>query len=168
MTMKVYLGLFCKVGTPRKVLKALLNLNIPRGDIFLLFGTIDILIEFEKMKNLDEFIEKWFKPITMIGADEGLIVETLTLIVGQEGPSYAEIPFALIFVNTKPSAFEDVRRSVLAIPEVLSADHVFGPYDIVCHVRARDRVDLERVLLSIQTSGSDIQRTLTCIVKEVY
>ena len=120
------------------------------------------------MKSLDEYVEKWFKPITIIGADEGLIVETLTLIVGQEGPSYAEIPFALIFVNTKPPAFEDVRRGVLAIPEVLSADHVFGPYDLVCHVRARDRVDLERVLLSIQTSDSGIERTLTCIIKEVY
>jgi hypothetical protein len=166
--LKVYLGLFCKVGTPRRVLKELLNLNISRGDIFLLFGTIDILIEFEKLKSLDEFIEKWFKPIARIGAEEGLIVETLTLIVGQEGPSYAEIPFALIFVNTKPSAFEDVRRSVLAIPEVLSADHVFGPYDVVCHVRAKDRIDLERVLLNIQTSVSGVERTLTCIVKEVY
>jgi DNA-binding Lrp family transcriptional regulator len=166
--MKVYLGLFCKVGTPRRVLRELLNLNIPRGDIFLLFGTIDILIEFEKLKSLDEYMEKWFNPIAMIGAEEGLIVETLTLIVGQEGPSYSEIPFALIFINTKPPAYEDVRRSVLAIPDVLSADHVFGPYDIICPVRAKDRVDLERVLLSIQTSGSGVERTMTCIVKEVY
>jgi DNA-binding Lrp family transcriptional regulator len=168
MAMKAYLGLYCKVGTPRRVLKELVKLNIPRGDIFLLFGTIDILIKFKKLKNLDEYIEKWFNPITMIGADERLIVETSTLIVRQESPTYTEVPFAIIFVNTKPQAYEDVRKSVLSIPEVLSADHVFGPYDIVCHVRAKDRVDLERVLLSIQTSDSGIEKTLTCIIKEVY
>ncbi len=77
----------------------------------------------------------------MIGGEERLIVETLTLIVGHEDQSYDEKPFAIIFVNTKPQAYEDVRRSVLSITEVLSADHVFGPYDVVCHVRAKDRVE---------------------------
>jgi DNA-binding Lrp family transcriptional regulator len=166
--MKVYLGLCCKVGTPRRVLKELLKLNIPQGDIFLLFGTIDILVELEKLKSLDEYTEKWYKPIAMIGAEKGLIVETLPLIVGREGPTNAEIPFAIIFVNTRPPAYEDVRKSVLTIPEVLSADHVFGPYDIICHVRAKDRIDLERVLLNIQTSVPGIEQTMTCIVKEVH
>jgi DNA-binding Lrp family transcriptional regulator len=166
--MKVYLALSCKVGTPRRVLKELQDLNIPGGDIFLLFGPIDILIEFWKLKSLDEYIEKWFNPIRMIGAEEELIVGTLTLIVGREGPSFAEAPFAVVFLNTKPPKFEDVRRSVLSIPEVLSADFIFGPYDIICPIRAKDLADLERVLLSIQTSISGIERTMTCIVKEVY
>ena len=104
----------------------------------------------------------------MIGAEEELITETLTLVVIKESSPITEVPYAFIFVNTKPPAYEDVRRSVLAIPEVLSADLVFGPYDIVCPVRAKDRTDLERVLLDIQTSCSDIERTLTCIVKEVH
>jgi DNA-binding Lrp family transcriptional regulator len=168
MPMKIYLGLQCKVGTPRRVLKKLLDINIPGGDIFLLFGPLDILIELEKVPSLEGYIKKWLKPISMIGAEEGLIAETLTLIVGQESPPLTEVPYAFIFVNTKPPAFEDVRRSVLAIPEVLCADLVFGPYDIICPVRAKNRLDLERVLLNIQTSSPDIEQTMTCIVKEVY
>ncbi len=57
MSMKVYLGLYCKVGSPRRVLKELLKLKIPWGDIFLLFGIIDILIKFKKLKDLDDYIE---------------------------------------------------------------------------------------------------------------
>jgi hypothetical protein len=147
--MKVYIGVQCRVGTPRRVLKKLLDLNIPGGDIFLLFGPLDILIELENVKNLDEYIKKWFKPITMVGAEEELITEALTLIVRQDSPPITEVPFALIFVNTKPPAYEDVRRSILTIPDVLSADLVFGPYDIICPVRAKDRLDLERVLLTL-------------------
>lgn len=166
--MKVYLGIRCKVGTPRRVLKKLLDLNIPGGDIFLLFGLLDILIEFEKVQSLEEYFQKQLTPIMMIGADEGLIAETLTLIVGQEGPPITEVPYAVIFMKTKPPKVEDVRRSILAIPEVLSADGVFGPYDLVVPVRAKDLADLERVLINVQTSSSGIERTMTCIVKEVY
>lgn len=166
--MKVYLGIRCKVGTPRRVLKKLLDLNIPGGDIFLLFGLLDILIEFEKVQSLEEYFQKSLTPIMMIGADEELIAETLTLIVGQEGPPITEVPYAVIFMKTKPPKVEDVRRSILAIPEVLSADGVFGPYDLVVPVRAKDLADLERVLINVQTSSSGIERTMTCIVKEVY
>jgi DNA-binding Lrp family transcriptional regulator len=168
MSMKVYLGLRCRVGTPRRVLKELLDLNIPGGDIFLLFGPLDILIEFERVKNLEDYLRNWLQPVTMVGAAEGLITETLSLIVGQESPPITEVPYAVIFVKTKPPKLEDVRRSVLAIPEVLSADFVFGPYDIICPVRATNLIDLERVLLTVQTSSPGVEQTMTCIVKEVY
>ena len=108
--MKVYLGLRCKVGTPRRVLKELRSLNIPGGDIFLLFGLLDILIEFETVPSLEEYFQKQLTPVMMIGAAEGLIAETLTLIVGQEGPSLTEVPYAVIFLKTKPPKIEDVRR----------------------------------------------------------
>jgi DNA-binding Lrp family transcriptional regulator len=96
-----------------------------------------------------------------------LIADTLTLIVGQEGPPIHEIPFAIVFVNTTPPQAENVRRNVLSIPEVLTADFVFGPYDIICPVRATDITDLERVVLTLQTSVSGIERTMTCLIKEV-
>ena len=166
--MKIYMALICKVGTPRKVLRELLTLKVPRGDIFLLFGPLDILIEFRELKNLNEYIQRWLNPIRMIGKDEGLIVKTLTLIVGQEGPSIREIPFAVVFLNTRPPKLEDVRRGIMSVPEALSADSVFGPYDVVCPIRAKDMRDLERVVLCIQTSVLGIESTLTCLVKEVY
>lgn len=166
--MKVYLGIRCKVGTPRRVLKELLDLNIPGGAIFLLFGLQDILIEFEKVQSLEEYFQKRLTPVMMVGAEERLIAETLPPIVGQESQPITEVPPADIFLKTKPPKVEDVRRSILAIPEVLSADGVFGPYDIVVPVRAKDLADLERVHINVQTSSPGIERTMTCIVKEVY
>ena len=61
-----------------------------------------------------------------------------------------------------------ISKNMRARALVLSADHVFGPYDIICHVRAKNRLDLERVLLNIQTSSPDIEQTMTCIVKEAH
>ena len=69
--MKAYMGLSCKVGAYNRVLKELLDLKIPQGDIFLLFGPVDILIQFPELESLDEFKEKWFNWIRMIGAEEG-------------------------------------------------------------------------------------------------
>lgn len=77
------------------------------------------------------------------------------------------MPYDVVFVKTRPPKLEAVGRSVLAIPEVLSADFVFGPYDIICLVRATNLVDLERVLLAIQTSSPGIEQAMTCVVKEV-
>ena len=71
-------------------------------------------------------------------------------------------------MNTRPAKVEDVRRSTLSVPDVLSADSVFGPYDIICPVRALNLTHLEEVILNIQTRVSGIESTLTCLVKEIY
>ena len=158
------MSLTCKVGAYNRVLKELLDLNIPGGDIFLLFGPVDILIQFSGLKSLDEFIEKWFNPVRMVGAEEALITRTLTFIVISEGPLFAEEPFAFIFLNTQPRNLEKVRRALLTIPEVLSADTVFGPYDVICPVRAKDRAELERVISYIQNNVPGIEGSMTAIV----
>ncbi len=165
--MKVYLGLTCKVGTSTRVREELEGLKVPQGHIFQLFGPIDILIELSQLESLDVFINKWFNPIRMIGEGEGLITKTLTFVVIQEGPSLMEAPFAIVFLNTRPEQLENVRRGVLACPEVISADSVFGPYDVICPIRAKNIADLERTLLSIQTSISGLESTVTCLVKAV-
>ena len=166
--MKIYLGLICKVGTPRQVLEKLLALNIPGGDIFLLFGPIDILIEFTDIENLDVYLEQWLKPISTIGRANNLISQTLTFIVGYAGPPIHYVPYAIVFINAQPPKAEQVRRGALSVPGVLSADFVFGPYDVICPIQATDMKELERIVLNIQTTVSGINRTITCIVKEVY
>jgi DNA-binding Lrp family transcriptional regulator len=166
--MKIYLGLICKVGTPRTVLKKLRALNIPGGDIFLLFGPLDILIEFTNVNNLDDYLEQWLNPISNIGAEESLISQTISFIVGYAGPAIHHIPYAIVFINTKPIEAENVRRCALSIPGVLSADFILGPYDVVCPIRATDMTDLERIVLNLQTNVPGIKRTMTCLVKEVY
>ena len=162
--MKAYISLTCKAGAYNRVLKDLLDLNIPRGDIFLLFGPMDILVQFSNFKSLDEFKAKWFNPIRMIGAEEAIIAKTLTFIVISESPLFTEEPFAFIFLNTQPRNLEKVRRSLLNIPEVLSADTVFGPHDVICSVKVKDRAELERVISYIQNSIPGIEGSMTTIV----
>lgn len=158
------MGLTCKAGAYNRVLEELLGLKIRRGDIFLLFGPIDILVQFTELENLNEFVDKGFNPVRMIGADEALIAKTLTLIVISEGPLFAEEPSAFLFLNTQPRNLENVRKSLMKIPEVISADSVFGPYDVICPIRSKDRIDLERIVSHIQCNIPSIEGTMTAIV----
>ncbi|MFW6117494.1 MAG: Lrp/AsnC family transcriptional regulator [Thermoproteota archaeon] len=157
------MGLTCKVGAYRKVLEEILKLNIPKGNTFLLFGHIDILIQFTDLENLDQFIEKWFNTIRVIGADEEWISRSVTLIVIHEGPLFAEEPFAFTFMRVNPANLEKVQRSLLEMSEVISADTVFGPYDVVCAIRAEDREELEKTIADIHRKIPDIEGVITSI-----
>ena len=161
--MKAYMSLTCGRGAYEKVLRELLLLNVPVENMFLLFGPMDILVQFTQLKSLEEFKEKWFDHVRMIGAAESLITRTLTFVVISEGPSYAEQPFAFIFLNTQPRNLEKVQKALLGVNGVLSADIVLGPHDIICPVRASDTRDLEQTLSRIQHNVADIEGTTTFI-----
>jgi DNA-binding Lrp family transcriptional regulator len=169
--MKAYMALSCKVGAFNRVLDELIKMNLcahalheREPDVFLLFGPVDILVQFCELRDLDEFISKWFNPIRMMTAEEQLIDKTQTWIVISEGNSSAEEPFAFLFLNTQPRNLEEVQQALQTNPEVLSADTVFGPYDVVCAVRARDKADLQRLISQIQEKVPHIQGTMTEIV----
>jgi hypothetical protein len=162
--MKTYMCLSCKAGAYDKVLQGLMKLNIPRGDIFLLFGPIDIIAQFEGLKDIDEFSEKWFTPIRMACCKETLITKTMTFVVVNEGTSYAEEPFAFMFLNIQPRQLENAQQALMKVPEVISADIVFGPYDIIAPLRAKDQVDLERVISHIHRDVPGIEGAATTIV----
>jgi hypothetical protein len=165
--LKAYIGLTCKPGGFNEVLKALLTKRfIDQQDLFLLFGPVDILIRFVNLKSLDEFTEKWFNPVRMIGAEEDLITKTLSLVVISEGPLVTEKPFAFVFLNTQPKNLEKVQKSLIAFPEVLSADTVFGPYDMICSVKAIDQMDLLCTVTKIQEL-SGVENSVTSIVSPI-
>ncbi len=67
------MGLTCKTGYYNKVMEKLIELNIPKWDIFLLYGPTDVLVKFERFNSLNEFVEKWFNPVRTIGAEERLM-----------------------------------------------------------------------------------------------
>ena len=159
--------LSCKSGAYNRVLEDLLKLNIPRGDVFLLLGPMDILVQFADLKSLDEFIEKWFDQIRAIGAEEALVTKSMTLIVIHQGPSYAEEPFAFIFLNTQPRNLERLQKALLTVPEVISADTVFGPYDLICAIRANDREHLERAIAHIHKNVPGIEGAMTSVVSSL-
>jgi len=158
------MGLTCKAGGYNKVLDELLKINIPTWDIFLLYGPIDVLVKFENLKSLQEFVEKWFNPVRKVCSKERLISKTMTYIVVIEGPSYMEEPFAFMFLNVQPRDAELAREKLLKNPHVISADFVFGPCDLIVPVRAKNNVDLERVVSSIHCEVSGIEEAYTTVV----
>ncbi len=44
--------------------------------------------------------------------------------------------------------------------------HVFGPYDVLCSIRARDREDLEKVISIIHKNVPNIEGAMTTIVAD--
>jgi hypothetical protein len=162
--MKAYICLSCKSGAHNRVLDQLFALNIPRGDVFLLLSPMDILVQFAGLKSLDEFIVNWFNPIRMIGVEEALVTRSMTFIVIHEGPSYVEEPFAFLFLNTQPRNLEKLQNALLIIPEVISSDTVFGPYDLICAVRADDRANLESLISRIKKNVPGIEGAITASV----
>ena len=162
--MKAYMSLSPKSGTFSTVLDELIKINLTKKDVFLLFGPVDILIQFRELKNLAEFINKWFNPIIAIKPEEPIIEKTQTYIVISEGGSYAEEPYAFLLLNTQPRNLKQVQQELQSIPNVLSADTVFGPYDVICAVKAKDKEDLKRLVSQIQQEVLQIKGTATAIV----
>lgn len=158
------MGLTCKAGCYNKVMTELLKLNIPKWDIFLLYGPIDVLVKFEGFNSLKEFVEKWFNPVRRVCAEERLIAKTMTYVAVIEGTSYMEEPFAFMFLNVHPIDVELAQQTLLKNPHVISADFVFGPCDLIVPVRAKSNIDLERVVASVHCDVSGIEEAHTTVV----
>ena len=164
--MRAYMGLSCKAGVCMQVYMKLLQKFIDQRDIFLLFGPVDILIQFNGLKSSTEFIEKWFNPIRMIGAEEELVTKTLSFITISEGPEIINKPYAFVFLTTKPKNLETVRSKLLTISEVLSADSVLGPYGLISSLKVEDKYELENIVLLIQQIEG-VENTMTSVVAGV-
>ena len=158
----------CKVGARTKVLDELIKLGLSKKEIYLLLGPAEIIIQIHGLTNLDEFISKWFNPIRTLTTQEGMIDKTETFIVIAEGKSFTEEPYAFLFLNTHPRNLEIVQQKLQSIPKVLSADTVFGPYDVICAVKANDNKDLQLLISQIQKEIPQIQGTTTAIVASLY
>jgi hypothetical protein len=166
--MKAFLSLSPKRGTFNTVLDELIKMGLSKKDVFLLFGPVDILVQFREIKNLDEFINKWFNPIIAIKPQEPMIEKTQTHIVISEGKLYNEEPYAFLFLNSPPRNLKQVQQELQSIPNVLSADIVFGSYDVICAVTASNKEELKKLISEIQNTVPQIQGTATAIVASIY
>ena len=142
-------------------------MNLSKKEIFLLFGPVDILVQFPGLKNLNDFIKNWFNPIRMLTPQEPMVEKTQTLIVISEGKQFNEEPYAFLFLNTQPRNLEKVQEALQNIPEILSADTVFGPYDVISAVRVRDKIELQKLIARIQKDVPHIEGTVTAIVSPI-
>ncbi len=71
---------------------------------------------------------------------------------------------AYVLVQTEVGATVGVRSAIAAIPGVVSAEDVTGPYDIIVRVEAPGMDELGREILSAIQQVGGITRTLTCPV----
>lgn len=165
--MKAYIAISCKVGYFNRVLDELIKMGLTKKDVFLLFGPIDILVQFRSLFNLDDFIRNWFDPIRKITSQESMIEKTQTYLTITEGKPFDEEPFAFLFLNSQPRNLEEVRQKLEQMPQVLSADTVFGTYDLICAVKASDRNDLQQLIAKIEQVPGIID-TVTEIVASIY
>jgi DNA-binding Lrp family transcriptional regulator len=170
--MKVYMILSCltsscKVSFKTKVLDELVKMGLSKKDIYLLVGPAEALIQLRGLKDIDEFVSKWFNPIRKI-SQEAIIDKTETVIVISEGKNFTEEPYAFLFISTQPRNLEQVQEELQAIPKVLSADTVFGSYDVICAVKANNNKDLELLVSQIQTEVPQVHGLATAMVFSLY
>ncbi|MCW4031646.1 MAG: Lrp/AsnC ligand binding domain-containing protein, partial [Candidatus Bathyarchaeota archaeon] len=85
-----------------------------------------------------------------------------------EGKPFSEEPYSFLFLNTQPRNLEKVQETLQKIPGVLSADTVFGPFDVITAVRVRNQIELEKLIAKIQKEVPHIQGTVTAIVASLY
>ena len=179
--MKAYMMLSCKASAfntifdeiaVNTVLNKLIHMKLSMNDVFLLSGLFDILVQVH-FKDLNEFINRWFNPISAITPEEAMIEKTEmiekmeTLFVLSEGKQYAQMPYAFLFHNTHPRNVTQVQQDLQSIPNVLSTDIVLGPYDLVSAVKASNKEDLKRLILKIQKEIPNILGTVTGIVASI-
>jgi hypothetical protein len=165
--LKAYIAISCKVGCFNKVLDELLGKGLTKKEVFLLFGPIDILVQLSGISGIDEFVKEWFNPIRKITPTEVMIKRTETFVVLNEGKAFSEEPYAFLFLSCEPRELETVQQKLQATPQVLSADIVFGSYDIICPVKAGNKTELQRLVGKIEEIPG-IQDTVTEIVASIY
>ena len=71
---------------------------------------------------------------------------------------------AYVLVQTEVGSTVGVRSAIAAIPGVISAEDVTGPYDIIVRAEAPGIDELGREVLSAIQQVGGITRTLTCPV----
>lgn len=69
-----------------------------------------------------------------------------------------------VLIQTDVGKAADVARSVAAIPGVVHADDVTGPYDVIARAEAASVDELGRMVVSQIQRIEGITRTVTCPV----
>lgn len=67
-----------------------------------------------------------------------------------------------MLIQTEVGRAEVVAKQLAALPGVVSAEYVTGPYDVVVRVAADTLVDLKATVVPNVQQVAGITRTLTC------
>lgn len=75
----------------------------------------------------------------------------------KKGVSFVEEPCPFMFLNVITQHLESAQEALLRIQEFISSDIVFGPYDSIRPLRAKDRVDFERIVSLIHKNVQELR-----------
>ena len=67
-----------------------------------------------------------------------------------------------MLIQTEVGRAEVVAKQLAALPGVVSAEYVTGPYDVVLRISADDPADLHATVVPSVQQVTGITRTLTC------
>nr|WP_090281473.1 Lrp/AsnC ligand binding domain-containing protein [Mycolicibacterium komanii] len=73
---------------------------------------------------------------------------------------------AFMLIQTEVGRAEVVAKQLAALPGVLSAEYVTGPYDVVVRVGADTLTDLKATVVPNVQQVAGITRTLTCPIAD--
>ena len=74
---------------------------------------------------------------------------------------------AYILIQTEVGKAATVAESIAALPGVIQAEDVTGPYDVIARVESHTVDDLGRLVIARIQDVAGITRTLTCTVVHV-
>ena len=74
---------------------------------------------------------------------------------------------AYILIQTEVGRAADVAHSIAAIPGVILAEDVTGPYDVIARVEAPSVDELGQLVIARIQDVKGITRTLTCTVVHI-
>ena len=74
---------------------------------------------------------------------------------------------AYILIQTEVGKAATVAESIAALPGVIQAEDVTGPYDVIARVESHTVDDLGRLVIARIQDVAGITRTLTCTIVHV-
>ena len=75
---------------------------------------------------------------------------------------------AIVLINTDVGTEEEVVNNLLQIPEVKEVHIVYGVYDVITVIEAKDHNELRRVVVTKLRKVPHIRSTTTMVVVETY
>jgi DNA-binding Lrp family transcriptional regulator len=69
---------------------------------------------------------------------------------------------AFMLIQTEVGRAEVIAKQLAALPGVLAAEYVTGPYDVVARITAPSMADLQADVVASIQQVTGITRTLTC------
>jgi Lrp/AsnC family leucine-responsive transcriptional regulator len=95
--------------------------------------------------------------------EERGVIQGYAALVNPDALGYPLTAFVAVTLE-RPQHRKGFLKRVAAIPEIVECHHVAGEYDYLLKVRARNTLDLDRVLSQNLKSGAGVTRTVSTIV----